>query len=138
MALTVADVQTSVDSGIGGQNIAENIEGRERIRSTFVTQRFPRQCRSDARRLLIATPSGAQIPIGQVAKFRFHTVQPMIRDEEGRSPDISISTLEPPITAVSSTKANKLLHEKLALPAGYTYKWSGEYEFELRAKRGCS
>src|SRR6185437_9916825 len=61
--LTIADVQEAVSSGIGGMNIAENLEGRERYP---INVRYARDFRDDIdglNRVLIATPSGAQIPI---------------------------------------------------------------------------
>src|SRR5947199_5045370 len=66
--LTVADVQQAVSSGIGGINVTENVEGRERYP---VNVRYERDFRDDIgslNRILLATPSGAQIPIEQVAK----------------------------------------------------------------------
>jgi Cu/Ag efflux pump CusA len=65
--LTIADVQTAVSSGIGGQNIAENIEGRERYPINVRYQRDFRDNVDKMRGVLIGTPSGAQIPLGQVA-----------------------------------------------------------------------
>ena len=66
--LTIADVQTAVSSGIGGQNIAENIEGRERYPINVRYQRDFRDNIDKMRGVLIGTPSGAQIPLGQVAR----------------------------------------------------------------------
>ena len=81
--LTVADVQRSVTSGIGGENIAENIEGRERYP---INVRYSRDFRDDVaqlQRVVIATPAGAQIPISEVAKVYFSRGPAMIRDEDG-------------------------------------------------------
>ncbi len=69
--LTVADVQRAVTSGIGGENVAENIEGRERYP---INVRYSRDFRDDIaqlQRVVIATPTGAQIPISEVAKVYF-------------------------------------------------------------------
>lgn len=82
--LTIADVQQAVSSSIGGMNVAENVEERERYPINVGYQRdFPRQ-RKEWRRVLIATPSGAQIPIEQVARISFSHGPAMIRDEEGQ------------------------------------------------------
>ena len=70
--LTIADVQTAVSSGIGGQNIAENIEGRERYPINVRYQRDFRDNVEQMRGVLIGTPSGAQIPLGQVAQDLLH------------------------------------------------------------------
>ena len=81
--LTVADVQQAVSSGIGGQMVAENIEGRERYP---VNVRYSRDFRDHIEALqqvLIATPAGAQIPIDEVAKIYSSRGPAMIRDEDG-------------------------------------------------------
>src|SRR5260370_16876287 len=80
--LTIADVQQAVTSGIGGEMVAENVEGRERYP---VNVRYSRDFRDDVeelRRVLIGTPSGAQIPVSDVAKISFSRGPSMIRDED--------------------------------------------------------
>jgi Cu(I)/Ag(I) efflux system membrane protein CusA/SilA len=132
--LTVADVQRAVTSGIGGENVAENIEGRERYP---VSVRYSRDFRDDIeqlKRVVIATPTGAQIPISEVAKVYFSRGPAMIRDEDGLLTGYVYLDLATKDYGGFVAKANRLLNEKLQLPPGYTYKWSGEYEFEVRAK----
>jgi copper/silver efflux system protein len=82
--LTIADVQQAVSSGIGGMNVAENIEGRERYPISVRYQRDFRDNVDQLRRVLIASPSGAQIPIEQVARISFSRGPAMIRDEDGK------------------------------------------------------
>jgi len=132
--LTVADVQQAVSSGIGGQMVAENIEGRERYP---VNVRYNRDFRDNVealRRVLIATPAGAQIPIDEVAKISFSRGPAMIRDEDGALTGYVYIDLNTKDYGSFVKRADDALRQKLALPAGYTYKWSGEYEFEQRAK----
>ena len=132
--LTVADVQRAITSGIGGENIAENVEGRERYP---INVRYSRDFRGgieQLRRVVIATPTGAQIPISEVAKVYFSRGPAMIRDEDGLLTGYVYLDLSTKDYGGFVRKANRLLHDKLKLPPGYTYKWSGEYEFELRAK----
>ena len=132
--LTVVDVQRAVTSGIGGENVAENIEGRERYP---INVRYSRDFRDDVaqlQRVVLATPTGAQIPISEVAKVYFSRGPAMIRDEEGLLTGYVYLDLATKDYGGFVAKANQLLNEKLRLPAGYTYKWSGEYEFEVRAK----
>jgi len=133
--LAIADVQTAVSSGIGGQNIAENIEGRERYPINVRYQRDFRDNVDQMRRVLIGTPSGAQIPLGQVAKISFSHGPAMIRDEDGALTGYIYIDLKNTNYGGFVAEADKLLHEKLALPANYTFQWSGEYELELRAKQ---
>ena len=132
--LTVADVQQVVTSGIGGKTIAENIEGRQRYP---INVRYSRDFRDNVEalsRLLIATPTGAQIPIGEVAKVSFSRGPAMIRDEDAALTGYVYIDLNMTDYGSFVTQADNVLRQQLALTAGYTYKWSGEYEFELRAK----
>jgi Cu(I)/Ag(I) efflux system membrane protein CusA/SilA len=132
--LTIADVQLAVTSGMGGMNIAQNVEGRERYPINVRYDRDFRDNIEDLQRILIATPAGAQIPIEQVAKISFSRGPAMIRDEEGQLTGYVYIDLNTKDYGGFVNQASKLLRQKLTLPAGYTYTWSGEYEFELRAK----
>jgi Cu(I)/Ag(I) efflux system membrane protein CusA/SilA len=133
--LTVADVQQTVTSGIGGETVTENIEGRERYPVNVRYNRDFRDNVEELRRVLIATPAGAQIPISEVAKISFSRGPSMIRDEDGALTGYVYIDLNTKDYGGFVASANNLFHQKLALPPGYTYKWSGEYEFELRAKQ---
>jgi Cu(I)/Ag(I) efflux system membrane protein CusA/SilA len=132
--LTVADVQLAVTSGIGGEMVTENIEGRERYPVNVRYSRDFRDNVEELRRVLIATPTGAQIPIAEVAKISFSRGPSMIRDEDGALTGYVYIDLNTKDYGGFVTNANNLFRQKLKLPPGYTYKWSGEYEFELRAK----
>src|SRR5215475_9507846 len=132
--LTVADVQRVITTEIGGANVAQNVEGRERYP---IAVRYERDFRDDPqalRRALIATPAGAQIPVAEVARVYFSRGPAMIRDEDGRLTGYVYLDLNTKDYGGFVNQANKLLKEKLILPAGYSYRWAGEYEFELRAK----
>jgi Cu(I)/Ag(I) efflux system membrane protein CusA/SilA len=133
--LTVADVQTAVSSGIGGQNIAENIEGRERYPINVRYQRDFRDNVEKMRGVLIGTPSGAQIPLSQVARISFTHGPAMIRDEDGALTGYIYIDLKNTDYGGFVRNADKVLRNKLALPANYSFQWSGEYELELRAKQ---
>ncbi len=132
--LTVGDVQRAITSGIGGQNIAENLEGRERYP---ISIRYAPDFRDDLdklRRVLIATPQNGQVPMGELAKFSFSKGPTMIRDEDGALTGYVYFDLNTRAYGGFVDRADKLLREKLSLPAGCSLKWSGEYEFELRAR----
>jgi len=132
--LTIADVQQAVSSGIGGEMVTENIEGRERYPVNVRYNRDFRDNVEELRRVLITTPTGAQIPLADVAKISFSSGPAMIRDEDGALTGYVYIDLNTKDYGGFVTSANNLFQRKLKLPAGYTYKWSGEYEFELRAK----
>src|SRR5579859_2904951 len=132
--LTIADVQQAVTSGIGGEMVAENVEGRERYPVNVRYSRDFRDNVEELRRVLIGTPSGAQIPVSDVAKVSFSRGPSMIRDEDGALTGYVYIDLNTKDYGGFVTQASNLLKQKLTLPSGFTYKWSGEYEFELRAK----
>ncbi len=133
--LTVADVQRVITSEIGGADIAENIEGRQRFP---VAVRYQRDFRDDPATIsqaLIPTPSGEQIPVGEVARVFFSRGPAMIRDEDGALTGYVYLNIKTSNYGGFVNQAENLLRQKLALPAGYTWHWAGEYEFEMRAKQ---
>src|SRR5438552_13098536 len=132
--LTIADVQQAVESGIGGMNVAENIEGRRRYPINVRYQRDFRDNVQELSRVLIATPSGAQIPNSEVARVAFSRGPAMIRDEDGQLTGYIYIDLNTSDHGGFVHQASEMLRQKLQLPAGYTYQWSGEYGFQLRAK----
>jgi copper/silver efflux system protein len=114
--------------------VTENIEGRERYPVNVRYNRDFRDNLEELRRVLIGTPSGAQIPIEQVAKISFSRGPAMIRDEEGALTGYVYIDLNSKNYGGFVTAAEDLFRQKLHLQPGHTYKWSGEYEFRLRAK----
>src|ERR1035437_2854943 len=81
--LTVADVQQVITSEIGGADIAQNVEGRERFPIAVRYQHTFRDDPATLSQALIPTPSGEQIPISEVARVSFSRGPTMIRDEDG-------------------------------------------------------
>src|SRR2546422_1654723 len=132
--LTIAGVQQALRSGIGGMKVAGNIEGRPRYPINVRYQRDFRDNVQELSRVLIATPSGAQIPISEVAKVSFSRGPAMIRDEDGQLTGYIYIDLNTTDYGGFVNQASQILRQNLQLPAGYTYQWSGEYEFQLRAK----
>ncbi len=133
--LTVGDVQRAVSSGMGGENIATTVEGRERY---SINVRYLADYRNDLnalRRILIMTPTGAQIPLGEVARITLSPGPSMIRDEDGQLTGYVYVDLATSDYGSYVDNAQRVLDRQLHLPAGYTLKWSGEYEFQLRARK---
>ena len=133
--LTIADVQRAITSGIGGETIAENVEGRERYPVNVRYNRDFRDHVQDLANLLIATPAGVQIPISEVARLSFSRGPSMIRDEDSQLTGYVYIDLSNSDYGDFVRRATRLLDQKLRPPPGFTYKWSGEYEFELRARK---
>jgi Cu(I)/Ag(I) efflux system membrane protein CusA/SilA len=132
--LTVGDVQRVITSGIGGETIAENIEGRERYPISVRYAADFRDTPDKLARALVATPSNGQIPLSGLAKVSFSKGPSMIRDEDAALTGYVYIDLNTTDYGGFVERADRLLREKLTLPPGYTFKWSGEYEFEQRAK----
>src|SRR6202035_475312 len=101
------------------------VEGRERYPINVRYQRDFRDNVEELRRVLIATPSGAQIPIEQVAKISFSHGPAMIRDEDGQLTGYVYIDLNTKDYGGFVTYAGNLLKRKLNLPPGFTYKLSG-------------
>jgi Cu(I)/Ag(I) efflux system membrane protein CusA/SilA len=131
--LTVGAVQDIIQSAIGGMNITETVEGLERYP---VNLRYPRELRDDMetlKRVLIPTPTGAQIPLAMVADIDYQRGPPVIKSEDARPNawiyvDISTSDIGGYVA-----KAKRVLDEQVTVPAGYTITWSGQFEYMERA-----
>jgi Cu(I)/Ag(I) efflux system membrane protein CusA/SilA len=133
--LTAGDVQRAVESGIGGANIATTVEGRQRY---GINVRYLEDYRANPARLrqvLLATPAGAQIPLGEVARVTIHRGPTMVRDEDGQLTGyVYVDTSDADYGGYVA-RAQRAIDRQLRLPSGFTLKWSGEYEFQLRARR---
>ena len=133
--LTVADVQRVIASEIGGADVTENIEGRERFPVAVRYERAFRDTPGELTQALIATPTGEQIPMSQVARVSYSRGPAMIRDEDGALTGYVYLNLKTKNYGGYVNRAERLIHDKVVLPPGYTWRWAGEYEFEMRAKQ---
>ncbi|HKB79921.1 MAG TPA: CusA/CzcA family heavy metal efflux RND transporter, partial [Thermoanaerobaculia bacterium] len=131
--LTVHDINAVIMSGIGGENIAETVEGRERYP---ISVRYAREYRDDPSllsRVYVATPSGAQIPLSQVAHIESVTGPPMVRSEDGKLVGFVFVDTDRPI-ADYVKDAQSAVAQTVALPAGVRLAWVGQYKYFERAK----
>jgi Cu(I)/Ag(I) efflux system membrane protein CusA/SilA len=132
--LMVADVQDVIESAIGGQNITRTIEGRERYPVNVRYERGFRDTIPDLQRILVKTASGAQIPLGQLAEITLTPGPAMIRDESGQLAGyVYVDTATSDIGGYVD-RAKEAIAQSLKLPAGYTLLWTGQYEFQVRAR----
>jgi copper/silver efflux system protein len=132
--LTVADAQNIVMSAIGGENITTTVEGRARY---AVNIRYPRELRDNVERLrevLVPTPSGAQIPIAQIADIKKVTGPSMLRDENGMLAGYVFVDLSSSDIGGYVEKAKEIVRQGLQVPTGYSLVWSGQYENMLRVR----
>ena len=132
--LTIAQVESMITSAIGGENISTTIEGRQRYP---INIRYLRDYRSTVDRLnrtMIATESGAQVPIVQVADIKLLSAPGMIRDENARLGGYVNVNIAGRDVGGYVEQAKKVVSTHVALPPGYTLVWSGQYENMLRVR----
>jgi Cu(I)/Ag(I) efflux system membrane protein CusA/SilA len=133
--LTVADAQAVIMSAVGGENVTTTIEGRARFP---VSVRYPRELRDDVSRLsevLVRTPIGAQIPLGQLADLRTVQGPSMVRNENGLlSGYVYVDTAESDIGGFVE-RAKEAVAASVKLEPGYSLEWSGQYENMLRVRQ---
>jgi copper/silver efflux system protein len=132
--LLVGDVEDVIESAIGGQNITRTIEGRERYPVNVRYEQGFRDTLPDVQRVLVKTPTGAQIPLAQLAAITLTPGPAMIRDENGQLAGyVYVDTATSDIGGYVD-QAKRAIAERLKLPAGYTLLWTGQYEFQVRAR----
>ncbi|MGK2899577.1 MAG: efflux RND transporter permease subunit [Burkholderiaceae bacterium] len=131
--LSVADVQAVVSTAIGGDNVGEVIQGRERYP---INVRYPREVRDSLERLRqlpFVTDKGAQLLLQDVAKISIEEGPPMLRSENARLSgwvyvDVRGRDLRSVVNDMQSAVA-----KQVAMPAGYAVSWSGQFEYLERA-----
>ena len=124
--LTVGDVQEVILSAMGGMNITHTVEGRERYP---VNLRYGRELRDNLpalRRVLVATPTGAQIPIGQVADLRIRKGPPGIKSENARLNAWVYVDIRDVDVGTYVERAREIVADEIDLPQGYSLIWSGQ------------
>jgi len=133
--IDIGEVQDVIETAIGEKNITTTIEGRKRFP---VRVRYAPEFRSDPAELanvLVNGANGAQIPLGQLADIRQVAGPSMINSENGL---LEVSVLldargRDPGSVIAD--AETAIQQKVKLPAGYYYNWSGQFENQIRAKQ---
>ncbi|MBE9504089.1 MAG: efflux RND transporter permease subunit [Proteobacteria bacterium] len=133
--LTIGDVQDVIMTAIGGMNITYTVEGLARYPVNLRYQRELRDDISDLERILIPTPRGEHIPIGQVAKIRIRKGPPGIKSENARLNAWIYVDIKGIDVGTYVKNARKIIDEKINIPAGYSLAWSGQYEYMERAQK---
>ncbi len=131
--LTVGDVQDVIQSAIGGMNVTETVEGLERYP---VNVRYPRELRDNLdalKRVLVATPTGAQIPLQLVADLELRRGPPSIKSEDARPNAWVYVDLNTSDIGGFVAKAKQVIAWQVTLPPGYSILWSGQFEYMQRA-----
>lgn len=132
--LTVGDVQDVIMSAIGGMNVTTTVEGLERYP---INVRYNRELRDNLpalKRVLIPTPTGAHIPLGQVAKFEIKKGPAAIKSENAKRTAWLYIDLRDIDVGTYVKMAKKVIDANIKMPTGYSIVWSGQYEYMERAK----
>ena len=134
LALNIADLQEVVRTALGGMRVAQTVEGLERYP---INIRYPRDVRDSLeklRNLPIVTPTGARIPLAEVADIRIDPGPGLIKTENARLNGWIYIDIEGRDIGSYVVEAQRAVSEQVNLPAGYSIAWSGQYEYMVRAK----
>jgi len=132
--LTIDAANDVLMSAVGGEPVTTTVEGRERYP---VNVRYLRDYRTDLaalQRVLVSTPTGAQIPLAQIADIMVKTGPGMIRDEDGRLSGYVYVDVSGRDIGSYIGDAKGAVADKVSVPAGYQLVWSGQYEAMERVK----
>ncbi|HUX95808.1 MAG TPA: efflux RND transporter permease subunit [Bacteroidales bacterium] len=139
--LTVQNLQVVLSSAIGGMQLTSTVEGRERYP---VRLRYAREFRDnpeDLKRILIPTPAGVQIPLGELVTINYTRGPQLIKSENTFLVGYVIFDKKPEYAEVDVVEnAQELLNNKMEsgdfiLPAGVSYIFTGNYENQIRATK---
>lgn len=139
--LTIVDVQNHIQAAIGGMKMSETVEGRERY---AIRLRYPREMRDNPeviKNILVSTPTGAQIPLGELIKINFVRGPQSIKSEDGFLVGYVLFDKENGYSEVEIVKnAKQLFSEKLEngslkIPAGTSFAFAGNYEQQVRSNK---
>ena len=134
LGLRVRDVNEAVEVAIGGATVTSTIEGRARYP---VQVRYARDFREDPaalERVLVATPAGGQVPLGQIARIVPRTGPDMLRSEAGQLAGlVQVSVGDRPIVDYVAD-AKRAVAERVQLPPGVHLEWAGQFRAWERAR----
>jgi Cu(I)/Ag(I) efflux system membrane protein CusA/SilA len=133
--LNVGDVQSVIEAAMGGVNVGETVEGRERY---GILVRYAREYRDNLEaleRVFVTTSTGAQIPITQVAEIVFRTGPPALRNEDGQLVSFVFVDVDDEIGIADYVdSARQVVAESVEIPTGYRLAWAGQFTYFERAR----
>ncbi|MFD1216836.1 efflux RND transporter permease subunit [Microbulbifer celer] len=132
--LNIQDVQTVVDTAVGGKKVGETVEGLERYP---INLRYPQAWRDSPERLRelpLVAPDGTHLTLGNVATIAVQSGPPMIKTENARPNGWVYIDIRDRDLGSWVAEARELVANNLDLPPGYSLAWSGQYEYMERAR----
>jgi copper/silver efflux system protein len=142
--LNIEDMQDFIESAIGGMTLTSTVEGRERFP---VRVRYPRELRDNPesiKKMLVPTPVGAQVPLGELVEIEYIRGPQMIKSEDTFLTGYVLFDKKEGYAEVDVVEeAQRFIRQRidsgeLVVPAGVSYKFSGTYENQLRAMKRLS
>lgn len=133
--LNIQDVQEIVQIAIGGMNLTQTIEGRERYPVNLRYPHYERNSLAEIKNLPITTSLGAHLTLEDVATVTIEDGPPMIKSENAQLTGWILIDLKDVDVGTYIDKAKQVLEQELQLPPGYRIVWSGQYEYMERAKQ---
>ena len=133
--LTTGDVQDVIQSAVGGMNVTTTVEGLERYPLNLRYARELRDNTPSLEQVPVATPTGAQIPLKQLATIKITPGPPMIRSENAQRTAWVFVDIAGRDLGGYVQEAKRVVAEQVQLPAGYTVVWSGQFEYLEQANR---
>jgi Cu(I)/Ag(I) efflux system membrane protein CusA/SilA len=130
--LNVGDAQMMIETAIGGMDVSQTVNGRERY---TINVRYPRELRDNLEklgRILVATPTGTQIPLAQLGKLVTRMGPPMVIDENGSLAGYVYVDLKDRDPGSYVAAAKEAVKKEMKIPAGYFLSWTGQYEYMER------
>lgn len=132
--LTVGDVQDVFMTSVGGMNLTQTVEGLQRYPVNMRYQRDYRENIDQLKRVLVSLPNGGNVPLEQLGKIIVREGPSMIKSENAR-PNVWVYIDIHDIDVGTYIKnAKEVVDKHLTLPAGYSIKWSGQFEYMERAE----
>lgn len=133
--LTVGDIQDIIMTAVGGMNVTQTVEGLERYPVNLRYGSELRDTPEKLRRILVPTPTGAQVPIGQLADIRIIKGPPVVKSENARNNAWVYIDIRDIDVGTYVRNAREAVDAKIDMPAGYSMVWSGQYEYMIRAQK---
>ena len=138
--LRVGDVQEVLEVALGGMPLTTTVEGLERYGVNLRYSRDFRENLEALREIIVPTPTGAQVPLGHLAKIE--TVRaPMGIKSEGAVPNawvyVDVKNIDIGTYVQMAMRAVRegIAQGTIQVPSGYNIFWSGQYEYMLRAQQ---
>ena len=131
--VSVKELQSIVASVVGGDNIGETIEGRERYP---ISVRYPREMRDSLQKLRdlpVVTSGGAQVALSELADIAITDGPPMLKSENARLSDWIYVDIRGRDLKSAVDQMQREVSEQVKLPEGISLTWSGQYEYLERA-----